>query len=82
MLMGHRDEALRLMRDTYARASSGTSETIQLGVAYLWIGDYAAAWEHFDAANRRRPKDVDALYQLAGAAKWCLQVGGGQSTNG
>ena len=72
MLTGHREEALRLMRDSYALQSPGAWKAIQLGVAYLWFGDYPAAWEHLNAANQRRPKDYDCLYQMAGAAKWCM----------
>ncbi len=73
MLTGQSDKALRLMRDAYD-GRSGASETIDLGVAYLWLGDYAAAWEHFNAANERRPGYMDIYYQMAGAAKWCLNA--------
>jgi hypothetical protein len=48
------------------------SHIMELGVAYLWAQEYQAAWEHFDAANRRQPKYMDIFYGMAGAAKWCL----------
>ena len=44
---------------------------MELGVAYLWVQDYQAAWEHFDSANQRYPKHADVFYGMAGAAKWC-----------
>ena len=48
------------------------SRIMQMGVAYLWLEDYAAAWEHFHAANQRYPKHSAIFHEMAGAAKWCL----------
>ena len=31
------------------------SNTMRLGVAFLWTGDFEAAFAHFDAANQRQP---------------------------
>ena len=71
MLTGHPEEALCQMQESYARRGS-LSESMELGVAYLWLGEYMAAWEHFDGVNRKHPKASDLLYAMAGAAKWCL----------
>ena len=49
-----------------------SSIIMELGVAYLWLGDYTAAWDHFDAANRKYPKHSAAFYEMAATAKWCM----------
>lgn len=68
---GENEEALRRMREAYAH-DQGPSYVMDLGVAYLWLGRYDAAWEHFNGANRKEPKRYDVYYGMAGAAKWCL----------
>jgi lipoprotein NlpI len=49
-----------------------TSRVIALGVAYLWAERFQAAWEHFNAANVRRPSQISVYYGMAGVAKWCM----------
>lgn len=68
---GETERAFSYLRERYE--STGTaSEIMELGIAYLWIGDYQAAWEHFNAANQRKPRHMDSYYGMGGAAKWCL----------
>lgn len=68
---GQTEEAFQQMQA--ALESKGTPPYImELGVAYLWVHDYQAAWEHFNAANQRKPRHSAAYYGMAGAAKWCL----------
>ncbi len=71
MFTGHHDEAVRLMRDAYLQRTA-IPETLGLGIAYLWLGDYVAAWEHFSRANQRDPGYSASYYNMAGMAKWCL----------
>jgi lipoprotein NlpI len=71
MRQGETEHALTLMRENFAQ-ESGTSEAMELGVGYLWLKDYEAAWEHFNMFNQRYPRHADCTYAMAGAAKWCL----------
>jgi lipoprotein NlpI len=72
MSAGQHDAAIRLLRDEYERRPGNVPATLALGVGYLWIGDYAAAWEHFDAVNEKQPRYSNIYYNMAGAAKWCM----------
>ena len=72
---GHTDEGLRQIRVAYAEKQS-LPNVLQLGLAYLWLEDFRAAWEHFDSLNRQKPKFAAVFYQLAGTAKWCLDQHG------
>ena len=60
MLTGNRDEALNGSAEAYARKTTAP-ETIDLGAAYLWLGEYVAAWEHFKAANKKQPNHSAAV---------------------
>lgn len=71
MHAGATDEALRYLEDAYARDPSA-SEMMELGVAYLWVGSYGAASDHFITAVKEQPVVGDAFYAMAGAAAWCL----------
>jgi hypothetical protein len=66
---GRDSEAICQLRNAYER--KGT-HVMDLGVAYLWVRDCQAAWEHFNSLNVRRPKHISSYYGMAGAAKWCL----------
>ena len=44
---------------------------MDLGVAYLWLGRYQAAFTHFEEFNRKPPRYA-ITFGMAGAAKWCL----------
>jgi tetratricopeptide (TPR) repeat protein len=70
------EQGLELCRQAYARDPSA-SYIMQLGVAYLWLKQYAQAWEHFSSTiARKAPRGIsnksDSFYGMAGVAKWCL----------
>lgn len=64
-------EGIRKMRDAYLREGS-TSEAMELGVAYLWVENFQAAWEHFRDFSDKYPFHNSGIYGMAGVAKWCL----------
>src|SRR5207248_2283306 len=68
---GTNDRALHLLREAYAKEST-LSCAMELGVVYLWIGDYEAAWQHFHGFAEAYPNHADSIYGMAGVAKWCL----------
>ena len=68
---GRTDEGLQRMRDAYSRESTN-SDAMELGVAYLWVGDFQMASDHFDDFNRKRPHHISVTYGMSGTAKWCL----------
>jgi len=55
-----------------ARGQATLSHVMELGVAYLWLRNYSAAWSHFRSAIGRYPAGVAPLYEMAGVASWCL----------
>jgi hypothetical protein len=70
------EQGLELCRRAYARDPSA-SHIMQLGIALLWLKQYAQAWEHFSTITRRQaPKwtsnKSESFYGMAGVAKWCL----------
>jgi lipoprotein NlpI len=71
MRRGITDEAIRRMRANYEEEPSASCVN-ELGVAYLWLRDYQAAWEHFNAANQSEPLRAADYYGMAGVAKWCM----------
>jgi tetratricopeptide (TPR) repeat protein len=73
---GEQEQGLELCRQAYAQ-NPNASYTMQLGIALLWLKQYAQTWEHFrQAIERKAPKGTsnksDAFYGMAGVAKWCL----------
>jgi hypothetical protein len=68
---GDAEKGLALLKEAYIRDPSA-SETMELGVAYLWVGSYQVAAEHFQRANQTHSHTMDVFYGMAGAAKWCL----------
>lgn len=71
MRRGDVESALAQMRGEYAQKLT-VSHAMELGVGYLWIGNYQAAWEHFHAFNGANPFRYATTYGMAGVAKWCL----------
>jgi tetratricopeptide (TPR) repeat protein len=70
------EQGLALCREAYARNPSA-SHIMQLGIALLWLKQYAQAWEHFSTIiERKAPKGTsnkhESFYGMAGVAKWCL----------
>jgi lipoprotein NlpI len=68
---GDTEQALHKMREAYQKKPTA-SNAMELGVGYLWVGDYDAAWRHFDGFNRTYPNQLSVTYGMAGVAKWCL----------
>jgi hypothetical protein len=70
------EQGLELCRQAYSQDPSA-SHIMQLGIAHLWLKQYAQAWEHFSTViDRKAPKGTshkhDSFYGMAGVAKWCL----------
>jgi tetratricopeptide (TPR) repeat protein len=70
--------AIEDMRREYGRELTA-SQIMTLGVAYLWVGNYQDAFEHFDCVAQSSPRSSVAnprrsagFFGMAGAAKWCL----------
>lgn len=67
------DEALALLRERYLRKPTpGTS--FALGAALMWVGEYAAAREHFQASlekAKRLRMGSEEDYAFLGTAEWC-----------
>lgn len=72
---GNADEGIKILRDAHSHALLPT-HIMELGVAYLWIGDYHAASEHFQQAIKREPLLHTAYYAMAGVAFWCIEQPG------
>jgi hypothetical protein len=74
MLRGEESERIRgldLAQKAYLERQNG-SRTMQLGIAYLWLRKYDAAFEHFNKAIHIRLIAGDVFFGMAGVAKWCL----------
>lgn len=65
------EPGILILRERYMREPSG-SHIVELGVAYLWVGDYQAAQQHFQYAMETHPTLGDIFYGMAGIAKWCV----------
>jgi hypothetical protein len=68
---GKTPEGLSHMQEVY-RTDSGTSEAMELGVAYLWLQEYEKAYQHFQTFNEKYPLHSSVTYAMAGTAKWCM----------
>jgi lipoprotein NlpI len=68
---GEVELGLQEMRDAYL-LKPDASQTMRLGVAYLWVESYEAAWAHFKHAIDTYPRTMSSFYGMAGVAKWCL----------
>jgi hypothetical protein len=70
------ERGLELCREAYAKNPS-PSHIMQLGIAYLWLKQYAQAWEHFSTIIKQKTpggtsNKSDSFYGMGGVAKWCL----------
>jgi lipoprotein NlpI len=68
---GNAEEAILQIQDAYSRQPN-PSNIMELGVAYLWLGNYQAAWEHFYDVLQTYPRSMSVFYGMCGAAKWCM----------
>ena len=48
-------------------------DILELGLAYLLLDEYDAAWEHFESVIKSNPQSPAKVYGMAGVAKWCLK---------
>lgn len=67
------DAALALLRERFMR-NPGPRTSIALGAALLWVGEYAAAGEHFQVSlekAKRLRMGSEEDYALLGTAEWC-----------
>lgn len=65
------EPGLTILRERCSCEPNGT-HTMELGVAYLWVGDYQSAEQHFQYAIETHKTPGDIFYGMAGAAKWCI----------
>jgi hypothetical protein len=68
---GDPKQGLAFLLDVW-KWNSTPSHIMELGVAYLWTGDFEAASKHFDETIRKFPGSISSFYGMAGVAKWCL----------
>ena len=73
---GNAEDGIALMREAYQREPSA-SHAMRLGAAYLWLGNYKAAGEHFHNAIQSHPFTISSFYEMAGTASWCLDDASG-----
>jgi hypothetical protein len=69
---GNVEQGIILMRDSYMREPTPSHTMRGVGVGYLWIADYQAAWKHFQHAIETYPDSLSGFYGMAGTAKWCV----------
>jgi tetratricopeptide (TPR) repeat protein len=72
MQRGNGQKALALSQERHSREHSPSSH-LELGVALLWMDDYASAAQHFAQRIQEEPKmrsEGDYLY--LGTAQWCV----------
>lgn len=65
------ERGLQLAQLAYAEGPY-PSQSMELGVALLWLGKYAEAWAHFRSRIDSNSNGGDNDYGMAGTAKWCL----------
>ena len=68
---GKADTALNYFKDSHTKEPT-PSRIMELGVAYLFVQRYEAAWSHFSAAIKSYLRSMSSFYGMAGTSKWCL----------
>lgn len=68
---GNTEEALADMIAQHRRNPTNPSTTIQVGVAFMWLGRWESAANHFREFAKRRTHSTDVLPKFAGTALWC-----------
>lgn len=68
---GERNQAIEQLQKEF-RTKPDASHAMELGVAYLWLKDYDAAWHHFHQVRQTHARSHARFYGMAGVAKWCL----------
>jgi len=68
---GDAEQGLTLMQESFDGTPT-PSTLVTLGLGYLWVEKYEAAWNHFQDWMRRYRVTADAYFALIGVAQWCL----------
>jgi len=68
---GQIEDALSQMVSEYKRDTGNPSAAIQIGVTYMWLGEWQRAWEHFRGFIENSSTSTDVMAKFAGVAKWC-----------
>lgn len=68
---GNPASGLAILRERYGSDPSA-SEIMELGVAYLWLGEYQEAERHFRHATKTYRHSISNFFGMAGTAKWCV----------
>jgi hypothetical protein len=61
-------KALQKVLDT----KQSPSHIMEMGVAYMWVGHFAVAKDHFETGIAKCHGNMSSFYGMAGTAKWCL----------
>lgn len=69
---GDVEKGLAILREEFDRLPA-PSETLSLGVGYMWAGMYEVASQHFTAAAHSKRTPSEKLFGFAGAAEWHLE---------
>lgn len=56
---------------TNLRENRSASTANELGIVYLWLREYEAAWLHYHRAQEELANNISVFYGKAGIAKWC-----------
>jgi hypothetical protein len=68
---GNAERGLALVREACEREQT-PSHIMELGIAYLWTGDYYSAHIHLSNAIQMFPLSMSGFYGVDGIAKWCM----------
>jgi hypothetical protein len=67
------DKALALLRERFTQEPT-PGNSISLGAALMWVGDYSAAHDHLQVSlenDKKRQMNSEVEYSFLGAAEWC-----------
>src|SRR5215831_13667059 len=68
---GDSKQGIFRLRQSYAQHPT-PSQIMEMGVAFLWTGDYQAAMEHFEHAIKSNRLASAKYYGMAGVSYWCM----------
>jgi tetratricopeptide (TPR) repeat protein len=68
---GRTELAIQMLQNAFFEKQT-SALLIELGVAYLWMKDYQAAFDHLSGQMKIIPRRIEKIFGLAGVAKWCL----------
>jgi hypothetical protein len=68
---GNAEQGLAILRERFRITPNG-SNTMELGIGFMWVKEYRGAEQHFGDAVKAYSAAGDAFYGMLGTAKWCL----------